>query len=278
MSSVNKPIKIGIIGGSGLDDPNILDNRQEKFINTPFGQPSDSLILGTIKGVDCVLLARHGRKHSLSPSLINYRANIWALHAEGCTHVVATTACGSLQENVHPGEIVLIDDFLDRTTKRVSTFFDGSSPEAPGVCHVPMNEPFNPLLRAILASSIKSLNYKFHERGTMITIEGPRFSTRAESRLWRQWRADVVNMSTVPEVVLAKEVGLLYASLALVTDYDSWRDDHEAVHVEMAVKTFKENAERACKILQLAIPKIAEENWDQEILKTLEIAKNSIMQ
>ncbi|KAH9515432.1 hypothetical protein Btru_014444 [Bulinus truncatus] len=274
------PIKVGIIGGSGLDDPNILDNRQEKCVDTPFGKPSDNLIIGTVKGVDCVLLARHGRKHNISPTLINYRANIWALKQEGCTHVVATTACGSLVENVHPGEIVLVDDFLDRTTKRLTTFYDGTSKEHQGVCHIPMNEPFNPQLRSastILASSIKALNYKFHERGTVITIEGPRFSTRAESRLWRLWRAEVVNMSTVPEVVLAKEAGLLYASLALVTDYDSWRDDHEAVHVEMAVKTFKENSERACKILLWAIPKIAEESWDEIIQKNKEIAENSVM-
>lgn len=271
-------IKVGIIGGSGLDNADLLENREEKVVETPFGKPSDSLVTGTIQGVDCVLLARHGRDHSLSPTLVNYRANIWALKEVGCTHIVATTACGSLQENVHPGEIVLIDDFLDRTTKRYTTFFDGSSPTHKGVCHVPMNEPFCPRLRALLATSIKALGFPFHERGTMITIEGPRFSTRAESRLWRQWRADVVNMSTVPEVVLAKEAGLLYASLALVTDYDSWRDDHEAVHVELAVKTFKENATRACKVLLNAIPKIAAENWDETIQKNLDIARLSIME
>ncbi|XP_059142946.1 S-methyl-5'-thioadenosine phosphorylase-like [Physella acuta] len=276
MSSI-KPIKVGIIGGSGLDNPDILDDRKEKTVTTPFGDPSDSLIIGTINGVNCVLLPRHGRNHSYTPSLINFRANIWALKQEGCTHVVATTACGSLQENIHPGEIVLIDDFLDRTTKRVQTFYDGTSPDHTGVCHVPMSEPFCPRLRSILASSIKALSYPFHERGTMITIEGPRFSTRAESRVWRQWRGDVINMSTVPEVVLAKEAGLLYASLALVTDYDSWRDDHEAVHVEMAVKTFKENSSKAVKVLQNAIPKIAEENWDETIQKSLDIARMSIM-
>jgi 5'-methylthioadenosine phosphorylase len=244
---------------------------------TPFGKPSDVLVVGTIKNVECVLLARHGRKHSVAPSDVNYRANVWALKEEGCTHLVVTTACGSLQENIHPGEIVLIDDFIDRTTKRKQSFYDGTLDDFLGISHIPMNEPFCPLLRKLVASSIKSLGYPFHEKGTMVTIEGPRFSTRAESRLWRQWRADVVNMSTVPEVVLAKEAGLLYVSLALVTDYDSWRDDQEAVHVELAVKTFKENAEKACKVLLHVIPRIAEDNWNEEINKNKNIARCSIM-
>ncbi|GFO04663.1 S-methyl-5'-thioadenosine phosphorylase [Plakobranchus ocellatus] len=270
-------IKIGIIGGSGMDNPLILEDRKEKKVTTPFGDPSDVLILGTIKGVDCVLLARHGRSHNLFPSIVNYRANIWALKEEGCSHLIATTMCGSLQENKHPGEIVLIDDFIDRTTKRKLTFFDCTSDAASGVCHVPMNEPFCPKTRAVLASCVKALGYPFHEKGTMITIEGPRFSTRAESRLFRQWRADVVNMSTVPEVTLAKEVGLLYASVALVTDYDSWREDREAVNVELAVKTFKENADKACKVLLYAIPKIAEQDWDEDIQQNEEIARSSVL-
>ncbi|CAG5121271.1 unnamed protein product [Candidula unifasciata] len=270
-------VKIGIIGGSGLDDPHLLENRQEKSVVTPFGKPSDVLVTGTIKDVDCVLLARHGRKHDIAPSAVNYRANVWALKEEGCTHLVVTTACGSLQESIHPGDIVLIDDFIDRTTKRKQSFYDGTLNEFQGISHVPMNEPFCPLLRTMLAASIKSLGYSFRERGTMITIEGPRFSTRAESRLWRQWRADVVNMSTVPEVVLAKEAGLLYASLALVTDYDSWRDDYEAVHVELAVKTFKDNAAKACKVFLHAIPRIAEKDWSNFISKNKEVARCSIM-
>ncbi|RUS68872.1 hypothetical protein EGW08_023364, partial [Elysia chlorotica] len=222
-------VKIGIIGGSGMDDPLLLEDKKEKKVTTPFGDPSDVLLVGTIKGVDCVLLARHGRRHEFSPTNVNYRANIWALKQEGCTHLVVTTACGSLQEDKHPGEIVLLDDFFDRTNQRKLTFYDGSCKEAHGICHAPMNEPFCPKTRALLASSIEALGYSFHKKGTMLTIEGPRFSSRAESKLFHQWGADVVNMSTVPEVALAKEVGLLYASIALITDYDSWREDTEAV-------------------------------------------------
>ncbi|XP_005106690.2 S-methyl-5'-thioadenosine phosphorylase [Aplysia californica] len=270
-------VKVGIIGGSGLDDPQLLENRQEKSVTTPFGKPSDVLITGTIKGVSCVLLARHGRRHNIQPTDVNYRANVWAMRQEGCTHLVVTTACGSLQENFHPGDIVLLDDFIDRTTKRKQTFYDGSSEAHVGISHVPMNEPFCPRLRQLIGSCVSSLGYSFHDRGTMVTIEGPRFSTRAESRLWRQWKADVVNMSTVPEVVLAKEAGLLYASMALVTDYDSWREDHEAVHVELAMKTFKENAEKACSVLLKAIPQIAQEDWQADIQKNTDIAASSIM-
>ncbi|XP_048972145.1 S-methyl-5'-thioadenosine phosphorylase isoform X3 [Canis lupus dingo] len=139
--------KIGIIGGTGLDDPEILEGRTEKYVDTPFGKPSDALILGKIKNVDCVLLARHGRQHSIMPSNVNYQANIWALKEEGCTHVIVTTACGSLREEIQPGDIVIIDQFIDRTTKRPQTFYDGSHACARGVCHIPMAEPFCPKTR-----------------------------------------------------------------------------------------------------------------------------------
>uniref|UniRef100_A0A0B6Y7C6 S-methyl-5'-thioadenosine phosphorylase n=1 Tax=Arion vulgaris TaxID=1028688 RepID=A0A0B6Y7C6_9EUPU len=270
-------IKIGIIGGSGLGDLNFLENRQEKTVITPFGTPSDVIVVGTYRSVECVFLARHGKEHSIVPSEVNYRANVWALKEEGCTHIVATTTCRSLQGYIHPGDIILIHDFLDRTTARKQSFYDGTLKDFQGISHVSMNEPFCPLTRAILASSIKSLGYPFHERGTVITVEGPRFSTWAESRLWREWRADVTNMSTVPEVVLAKEAGLLYASLALVADYDTWRDDHEALHAEQAVKTYKEVAEKACKVILCAIPKFVNADWEEAITKSKDIARLSIM-
>ncbi|KAK7100032.1 S-methyl-5'-thioadenosine phosphorylase-like [Littorina saxatilis] len=270
-------VKIGIIGGSGLDNPDLLENRKEKEVNTLYGKPSSPLVLGTIKGTDCVLLGRHGKGHTISPSNVNYRANISALQSEGCTHVIVTTACGSLQENVHPGEIVIIDQFIDRTQGRKQTFYDGS-PDAPkGICHIPMNEPFCRRTREILQKCVSELGLSHHKEGTMITIEGPRFSTKAESKLWRAWGAHVVNMSTVPEVVLANEAGLPYAALALVTDYDSWREDTEAVHVELAVKTFKENAQRAIKVLLAAIPEIAQGAWEDTLTECQRIAKSSIM-
>lgn len=270
-------VKIGIIGGSGLDNPQLLENRSEKDVETPYGKPSDSLILGTIEGVDCVLLSRHGRGHRINPSNVNYRANIEALKKEGCTHVVVTTACGSLQENIHPGDIVLIDQFIDRTQGRKQTFFDGSPNAPPGVCHIAMNEPFCKQTREILQKCLADLGLSHHTGGTMITIEGPRFSTKAESKLWRLWGAHVINMSTVPEVVLANEAGLLYASLALVTDYDSWKEDTEAVHVELVMKTFKENADRAIKVLLEAVPRIANQDWTQALKECEKMAKSSVM-
>lgn len=270
-------VKIGIIGGSGLDNPDLLVNRSEKEVNTIFGKPSSPLVLGKIKGTDCVLLGRHGRGHTISPSNVNYRANILALKNEGCTHIVVTTACGSLQENFHPGEIVLIDQFIDRTQGRNQTFYDGSSEKYKGICHIPMNEPFCARTREILRQCVSELGFSHHEAGTMVTIEGPRFSTKAESKLWRMWGAHVVNMSTVPEVVLAAEAGLPYASMALVTDYDSWREDTEAVSVDLAVKTFKENAEKAIKVLLTAIPRIAQEDWSDTLKECKRVAESAVM-
>ncbi|XP_030643921.1 S-methyl-5'-thioadenosine phosphorylase isoform X2 [Chanos chanos] len=221
-------IKIGIIGGSGLDDPDILEGRTERYVDTPFGKPSDALIVGKIKNVECVLLARHGRQHTIMPSNVNYQANIWALKEEGCTHILVTTACGSLKEEIQPGDIVIIDQFIDRTTKRAQTFYDGRPTSPPGVCHIPMAEPFCTRTREVLLEVARALGVRCHPRGTMLTIEGPRFSSRAESLMFRQWGADVINMTTVPEVVLAKEAGLCYASIAMATDYDCWKEHEEA--------------------------------------------------
>ncbi|ESO92457.1 hypothetical protein LOTGIDRAFT_216998 [Lottia gigantea] len=270
-------VKVGIIGGSGLDDPNILENRQEKSVDTPYGKPSDVLITGSVKGIQCVLLARHGRKHTIGPSYINYQANIHALKSEGCTHIIVTTACGSLQEHIHPGDFVLLESFIDRTHKRTQTFYDGSPNAPPGICHIPMNEPFCAQTRKIVRETCKELGYSHHDNGVMITIEGPRFSTKAESKLWRLQGADVVNMSTVPEVVLANEAGLCYSSIALVTDYDCWKDSHEAVSVDLALKTFKANANKAINLLLHVIPKIASEDWTDILHKNEETAKNSVM-
>uniref|UniRef100_A0A3B4DPD2 Purine nucleoside phosphorylase n=1 Tax=Pygocentrus nattereri TaxID=42514 RepID=A0A3B4DPD2_PYGNA len=222
-------LMIGIVGGSGLDDPDILECRTERFVDTPFGKPSDALIMGKIKNVDCVLLARHGRQHTIMPSNVNYRANIWALKQQGCTHVIVTTACGSLREDIQPGDIVLLDQFIDRSTKREQTFYDGSPSSLQGVCHIPMAEPFCSRTREVLIDVVKGLGIRYHPRGTMLTIEGPRFSSRAESLMFRQWGADVINMTTVPEVILAKEVGLCYASIAMATDYDCWKEHEEAL-------------------------------------------------
>ncbi|XP_064410821.1 S-methyl-5'-thioadenosine phosphorylase isoform X2 [Latimeria chalumnae] len=250
MAAVKSRVKIGIIGGSGLDDPDILEGRTEKYVDTPYGKPSDALIVGKIKNIDCVLLARHGRQHSIMPSNVNFRANIWALKEEGCTHIVATTACGSLREEIQPGDIVLIDQFIDRTAKRQQTFYDGSPTSPPGVCHIPMGSPFCNKTREILLETAKTQGIKCHPKGTMITIEGPRFSSQAESLMFQQWGADVINMTTVPEVVLAREAVICYVS------------------VDKVLKTMKGNAKKAASVLLTSIPKIATVDWT-EVLKSM---------
>nr|ACO51785.1 S-methyl-5-thioadenosine phosphorylase [Aquarana catesbeiana] len=256
-----RAVKIGIIGGSGLDDPDILEGRTEKYVDTPFGKPSDALVLGKIKNVDCVLLARHGRQHTIAPTSVNFRANIWALKTEGCSHILVTTACGSLREEIQPGDVVLIDQFIDRTTKREQTFYDGGPNCLAGVCHIPMAEPFCSKTREVLIDTAKKPGIKCHTKGTMVTIEGPRFSSKAGSNMFRLWGADVINMTTVPEVVLAKEAGICYASVAMATDYDCWKEHEEAVSVDRVLKTLKENANKATSILLTAIPQIAAMDW-----------------
>ncbi|ERE86203.1 S-methyl-5'-thioadenosine phosphorylase-like protein [Cricetulus griseus] len=265
------PVKIGIIGGTGLDDPEILEGRTEKYVDTPFGKPSDALILGKIKNVDCVLLARHGRQHTIMPSKVNYQANIWALKEEGCTHVLVTTACGSLREEIQPGDMVIIDQFIDRTSLRPQTFYDGSHCSARGVCHIPMAEPFCPKTREVLIETAKKLGLRCHSKGTIVTIEGPRFSSRAESFVFRTWGADVINMTTVPEVVLAKEAGICYASIAMATDYDCWKEHEEAVSVDGVLKTMKENANKAKSLLLTTIPQIGSMEWS-ETLRNLKVS------
>ena len=174
---------------------------------------------------------RHGRNHNISPTHVNYRANVYALKEEGCTHVIVTTACGSLREEIHPGDVVLLDQFIDRTTKRTLTFYDGTPGAPEGICHMQMGEPFCKHTRAVIARAADILGITCHPRGTAVTIEGPRFSTRAESDLYRSWGCDVVNMTTVPEVTLAKELGLCYSSIALPTDYDCWKEEAVCAYI-----------------------------------------------
>src|SRR5512134_259160 len=181
-------IRVGIVGGSGLDDPRLMKNAKEKKVRTPYGGPSSPLTIGKIDGVDVVILARHGRDHSIYPTGVNYRANIYALRKEGCTHILATTAVGSLREEMKPGDLVFVDQFIDHTKHRPLTFHDEK------VIHTPMAEPFCGELRTLLIESAKRLNLRHHTKGTVITIEGPRFSTRAESHMFRGFGADVINM------------------------------------------------------------------------------------
>uniref|UniRef100_A0A915D274 S-methyl-5'-thioadenosine phosphorylase n=1 Tax=Ditylenchus dipsaci TaxID=166011 RepID=A0A915D274_9BILA len=271
--------KVGIIGGTGLEDPKILVNPKELHIDTPYGAPSDFLLEGTIHGVHCVLLSRHGRKHQWSPTDLNYRANIWAMKKAGVSVIIASSASGSLREEIKPGHVVFLDSFIDRTNKREQSFYDGKEGHPAGVCHIPMHPVFNEKLREILIGSAKELGIFYHAHGTSVCIEGPRYSTRAESELWRQWGASLVNMTVCPEVVLAKELGIPYASVALSTDYDCWKDTHATVSVELVTQIVNENAEKTVKLFMHAANKIHEQKqlFLEEIELAKEVAKAAVM-
>jgi 5'-methylthioadenosine phosphorylase len=254
-------IKLAIIGGSGIENPGIIKNAEEIKLDTPYGPTSSSLISGQIDGHEVVVLARHGKGHIIAPTKVPFRANIWALRDVGCTHIIATTACGSLQENIKPRDLVFLDQFIDFTKHRNLTFFENFEEK---VVHTPLAEPFCPELRRILIAAARELNLPHHERGTVVTIEGPRFSTRAESRMFKLLGADVINMSTTPEVILAREFGLCYASIAMSTDYDCWRETDEAVTWEMISAIMKDNAANVVKLLLKVIPQIAGELGDKK--------------
>jgi len=241
--------KIGIIGGSGLDDPHLLQNAKSITVKTPYGQPSSDLTTGSIDGREIAIIARHGRKHTHPPTQVNYRANIHALKSHGCTHILATTACGSLREEIRRGDLIILDQFIDFTRFRAVSFYDKFEPGAENAKHTPMADPFSEELRQKLISSAKELNLPFHERGTVITIEGPRFSTRAESRMFQIWGADVINMSVAPEAVLANEAGIPYAAVAMSTDYDCWKTDEAPVAWPEILHVFKKNVENVTKLL-----------------------------
>lgn len=247
-------VKIGIIGGSGLDNPNILEQAKEIEVNTPFGKPTSNLKIGKIKGVDVILLARHGTEHTTPPTQVNFRANIHALKQQGCTHILATTACGSLKEEIGRGDFIILDQFIDFTRHRAITFHDKFEPHK--AVHVGMGEPFSEQLRKTLIQTAEKLGLRYHKEGTVITIEGPRFSTKAESRMYRIWGADVVNMSVAPEAILAKEAGIPYAAVAMSTDYDAWKDDEEAVEWSEILKVFGQNVEKVTKLLINTIPEV----------------------
>ncbi len=229
-------IKIGMIGGSGFDDPDFLTDVKIVKKGTPYGPLSADLIVGKAGEMEVVLLLRHGKGHRIRPSAVNYRANIWALKDEGVSHVIATTACGSLREEIEPGHLVFPDQFIDFTKQRRSTFHEGDQ-----VVHIAMADPFCQQLRDILIETAREKAIVYHPRGTLVTIEGPRFSTRAESRMFRLLGGDVINMSVVPEVVLAREAGICYAVVAMSTDYDCWHHSEHPVTWEMIAETMKNN-------------------------------------
>ena len=239
---------IGIIGGSGLYSMAGLKDARETRVKTPFGEPSDAIVVGTLEGKRVAFLARHGRGHRILPSEINFRANICAMKQLGVERVISVSAVGSLQEDLRPGEFLVADQFVDRTKNRVSTFFGGGL-----VAHVAFDKPTCPQVSAVLVGASVKCGVKVHPRGTYVCIEGPQFSTLAEAHLHRQLRFEVIGMTNVTEAKLAREAELCYATIAMITDYDCWHPEHESVTATQIIATLNQNAENAQKVLREAV-------------------------
>jgi 5'-methylthioadenosine phosphorylase len=240
--------EIGIIGGSGLYSMPGLTGVHEERIITPFGDPSDAFVLGELEGRQVAFLARHGRGHRLLPSEINFRANIYALKKLGVSRILSMSAVGSLKEEHRPGEFVVIDQFIDRTFHRISTFFgDGI------VGHVAFGDPVCATVARVIADACNSEGVTAKPKGTYVCMEGPQFSTRAESNLYRSWRADVIGMTNLQEAKLAREAEICYATAAMVTDYDCWHEGHDDVTVEQIVAVLNQNAANACRVIAAAV-------------------------
>jgi 5'-methylthioadenosine phosphorylase len=244
--------RLGVIGGSGLYDMVGLSDVESARIETPWGLPSDDVLMGTLEGTRVAFLPRHGRGHRFTPSEVPYRANLWALKKLGCSFVLSISAVGSLKEEIAPGHLVIVDQFIDRTVGRARTFFGEGC-----VAHVPFGDPVCPTLREMLLAAARSTRAAVVDRGTYVCIEGPTFSTRAESAMFRSWGASVVGMTNLPEARLAREAGLSYATLALATDYDCWHDSE--VTVEAVIAVLKKNVAVAQDVIRavaraLALP------------------------
>jgi len=240
--------EIGIIGGSGLYSMAGLKDTREIRVKTPFGEPSEAIVLGTLEGKRVAFLARHGRGHRILPSEINFRANICAMKQLGVERVVSVSAVGSLQEDLRPGEFLVVDQFVDRTKTRVSTFFGGGL-----VAHVTFDKPTCAQVSAVLADASTQSGVKVHPRGTYVCIEGPQFSTLAEAHVHRQLRFEVIGMTNVTEAKLAREAELCYASIAMITDYDCWHPEHESVTGAQIIATLNQNADNAQNVLREAV-------------------------
>ncbi|WOB44636.1 S-methyl-5'-thioadenosine phosphorylase [Thermoleptolyngbya oregonensis NK1-22] len=249
-------VRIGIIGGSGLYKMDALKDVREVEVDTPFGKPSDALIVGTLEGTPVAFLARHGRNHTLLPSELPFRANIYAMKSLGVEYLISASAVGSLQAEAKPLDMVLPDQFIDRTKGRVSTFFGEGI-----VAHIAFGDPVCKNLAAVLGEAIASLDLPdvaLHRGGTYVCMEGPAFSTRAESNLYRSWGATVIGMTNLPEAKLAREAEIAYATLALVTDYDCWHPDHDSVTVDMVISNLTKNAVNAQRVIQETVRRLAQ--------------------
>jgi len=246
---------IGIIGGSGLYEIEGFENKEKIDIETPYGSPSASLIRGEMAGKEVVFLPRHGSGHTLLPTHINYRANIYALASLGVKNIISISAVGSMKETLHPGDIVIVDQFIDLTKHRVSTFFE------PGLAgHVSLAEPTCKKLCEMIFEMSKEGVGTIHKNGTYICMEGPQFSTRAESKVYRSWGVDVIGMTNVTEAKLAREAGICFATVAMVTDYDCWHEDDNDVSVESVLETLRKNSDKAKKLIQKIIPSLNDED------------------
>ena len=236
---------LGFIGGSGLYNIDFLEDRKEIELKTSWGEPSDKIIFGKIDGNVVYFLSRHGKGHIIPPSSINYRANIDSLKQCGVTDLISISAVGSLKEKLCPGTFVVVDQFIDRTFSRNKTFFDEGI-----VAHVPLGNPTSKILRDTASNILSNLKISFQNGGTYVVMEGPQFSTRAESELYRSWKADVIGMTNMPEAKLAREAEIRYCSISMVTDYDCWHEDHDSVDVEMLIKNLQKNAQNALNFIK----------------------------
>jgi 5'-methylthioadenosine phosphorylase len=245
--------KIGVIGGSGLYDIEGMTDVKEVEINTPFGKPSDKIVVGKLGGVGIAFLPRHGKGHRILPSEVPSRANIYALKSLGVEHIVAVCSAGSFKKEIEPGHLLIPDQLIDRTRGRASTFFGEGI-----VAHVPFADPFCPELSRILYESATETGVTVHRRGTFVVMEGPAFSTRAESRLYRSWGADLIGMTALPEAKLAREAEMCYAIIGCVTDYDSWWSPGKSVTVDAILDIMHKNIDTAKNIIKLAVSRIPE--------------------
>jgi 5'-methylthioadenosine phosphorylase len=246
--------KIGVIGGTGLYGVEGLTDIEEVDINTPFGRPSDRIIVGRLEGLGIAFLPRHGKGHHLSPTEVPYRANIYALKSLGVEHIIATNSVGSFKEEIKPGDLLIPDQLIDRTRNRINTFFTEGI-----VGHIPFGDPFCPVLSQTLYEAAREAGASAHNGGTYVVMEGPAFSTRAESRLYRSWGADVIGMTALPEAKLAREAEICYAVIACVTDYDSWHERREPVTVDVILNIQHQNVDTARKMIKLAVARVPKE-------------------
>ncbi|MEQ9639652.1 MAG: S-methyl-5'-thioadenosine phosphorylase [Alphaproteobacteria bacterium] len=242
---------LGIIGGSGVYDIEGMEGAAWRTVESPWGKPSDQLFCGRLDGVDCVFLPRHGRGHPLSPTTINYRANIDAMKRAGVTDILSLSACGSFREDLPPGTFVIVDQFIDRTFAREKSFFGTGM-----VAHVSMAHPVCNRLGDLAEQACRDESIPVHRGGTYLVMEGPQFSTLAESNLYRSWGCDVIGMTNMPEAKLAREAEISYATVAMVTDFDCWHPDHDKVEVQTIIKVLTENADRARALVRRVAPQM----------------------